>query len=159
MKKFVSYSLLTAVAIIALVTLSACSDAPHNYSEPKNAEYHEVYVSDFCVDRDKEPNVRSTSVVVNVRGERGNSYGIITDQDADGLTLPSVKRIIRSDADGFNGPFIGIYVDELSAEDIEHLPEGIKVELTGAKERQEGKTDGLIWISTQYVSWIPTKSN
>ena len=156
MKKFLSYILLT-VAIVGLVAaLAANAKSPEQYSEPEGAEYYDIEVSSVHISSG-EPEVRSTSMLISSREDTGNSYGKFIDEDGDGMEFPSVKRIRLSYADKFNGPYVGIYVEDLSEEELSFFPKDVRKELPGPEGQDKYPTDGLIWISSKYVSYTVAK--
>ena len=133
-----------ALGVVIVVNIAGCikSEGPERYEESKWTKFHEVPVSYVYIEPGK-PHVRSTSRLTGGREDTGNSYGQIVDKDDDGLVLFSIKRIIISDADEVNGPYIGIYVDDLSEKELKFFPKGVK-----------NDPDGIIWISSKYISWI-----
>jgi hypothetical protein len=149
---------LTVLAILIVFVVGFfVTKGPESFEEPKHARYSEIEVSDVFVEPGR-PNVRSTSRLIASRETAGNSYGRITDRNNTGLALHGVSRIIISDADRVNGPYIGIYVEDLSDELLQFFPRGVLKELPGSRGQDRYPTDGLIWISSKYLSWTPVRT-
>jgi hypothetical protein len=67
------------------------------------------------------------------------SYGRMTDKDNDGCVI-QVNTVLVSYADPYNGPFIGIKLEDLDEAIIKLLPKEV-----------EQDPDGIIWISSNYI--------
>ena len=152
-KVAISTLILIGIVIAAIfVTFQLTNGGPESYLENRYANYRDVTVSQVSIDRG-QPYVRSTSWRAGSREDVGNSYGRIIDKDDDGLILIGISRIVISDADSTNGPYVGIYVEDLSDDVFRFFPKGVLKELPGENGQDKYNTDGIVWISSKYVSW------
>ena len=143
--KFFAGFALVVIFLSAVILPGALNKKPEQYAEPIDVEYIDVSVSSFSV-MSGSPYVRSTSERIGDREDSGNAYGRFSEDN--GLALPSVVRVRLSGADRLNGPYVGIYVADLSAEELSAFPKRVLKELEDKPE-----VDGIVWISTQYVTW------